>query len=1449
MSFSSSESNTMPTTNPSNRNLYNPSGRSFFPRLLMFFSIIFNLLDPMFGLARHPYVENIKLHDCGRMSHQCSHCYALHWIDERVGSTLSQPEFSLCCRHNKVILPLLSIPPPQLQDLLLSQSTHAKEFRKHIVQYNHALAFTSIGVKQDHSVDHGKGPPIFRIHGELKHWEGALLPHENSAPTYAQLYVFDPQIALNYRMARNTSLDRTIMSSLQSMLLEFNPYSRIYRHAFEVLKSLNVPEYSVKICVAPGQRNLHNNTPTADEVAVILPDSSTYEADTRDIILRLRSNSTDNNSSESTTENDNPSHLQRISEGHAAYAPLHYVLLFPRGEPGWHWNMSQSDGNRLTLRQFSAFRLHSRHHEFSTILLSGRLLQHYIVDMYAAIDQARLRWYRLNQDQLRLTHLQGMEDAVNRQDDHLDMAHIGRRVILPSSYSGGPRDHYQRFQDSMAIARFFKKIDIFLTLTANANWKEITRELLPGQTAADRPDLVARVFKIKKDALLKLITKNGIFGKCVAHIYVIEFQKRGLPHAHFLIFLDHDFRLSTPAAVDETVWARWPNPDTQPKLFEYVKKFMLHGPCGRQHPNSPCMENGKCRFGFPKPYQDRTTLSDDGYPNYYRPNDGRSYHINGFDYTNQWIATYNPFCLMTIGAHVNIECVWSFWTTKYLNKYIQKGPDSGTLQLIDENDEIQRYIEGRYFSAAEGAWRIYAFDMHGQTPSVTRLPVHLPDDPPVVFDPEEDYNTVVERAENTKTPLTAFFVANRDQGILGEKARKFTYQEFPLHFTFKKYPKKHWAERLQQPSIGRMVYVSPTAGERFYLRILLSVVRGPRSFADLLRFNGQRYNTFREACIARGLLEDDGEWNICLEQAVDLRTGQSLRHLFATILLFSNPISPARLWEKFKESICDDLPYRLRTMGFLSIAREEVYDYGLYLLNEILQESNRTLENCNMPRYIYDWGEMSTNKLISQQLAYNREEEQSMANDQINSLNNDQHDAFNNIWDSISTEKGGCYFIDGWGGTGKTYLYRTLCHAVRAQGWIILCVASTGLAALLLPGGQTAHSMFKIPIATLDEHSFCDIPKEGQRARLLRMTRAIIYDECLMNHKLCFEAVDRTLRDLRDTPEKPYGGITTIHGGDFQQILPVIVRGSREDIVNASIQRSYLWNEMAVIKLRQNMRLDATAEEQKFARWLIEIGHGSNTDENGLTKLPENIVNEDCEEFLTKMYGEAFDLPSMPHPDFFHQRAILAPRNTDVKETNATILKRMPGEELLFESADDINMNPNAAVNESPTVPLEYLRSLEPATLPPSDLRLKIGCPLILLRNLQPAQGLCNGTRMTLLRAQSRVLEVRIMGGDHDGKIALIPRILMLPSTEEGYTFQFKRRQFPVKLAFAMTINKAEGQSLQHVGIDLRVPVFSHGQLYVALSRATSSKRVQVLLPPNSNYETMNVVYPEVLLD
>jgi ATP-dependent DNA helicase PIF1 len=160
--------------------------------------------------------------------------------------------------------------------------------------------------------------------------------------------------------------------------------------------------------------------------------------------------------------------------------------------------------------------------------------------------------------------------------------------------------------------------------------------------------------------------------------------------------------------------------------------------------------------------------------------------------------------------------------------------------------------------------------------------------------------------------------------------------------------------------------------------------------------------------------------------------------------------------------------------------------------------------------------------------------------------------------------------------------------------------------------------------------------------------------------------------------------------------------------------------------------------------------------------------------------------------------------------------------------------------------PTEFLNSINASGLPMARLALKPGCPLMLLRNIDPTNGLCNGTRMILLEIRPMVLRCRILGGDYAGNEVFIPRITIDPS--DDLPVNLYRRQFPVRLAFVMTINKSQGQSIINVGIDLRSPVFSHGQLYVALSRCTSADRIKVVFPDDSDTtHTSNVVFTEVL--
>jgi len=279
------------------------------------------------------------------------------------------------------------------------------------------------------------------------------------------------------------------------------------------------------------------------------------------------------------------------------------------------------------------------------------------------------------------------------------------------------------------------------------------------------------------------------------------------------------------------------------------------------------------------------------------------------------------------------------------------------------------------------------------------------------------------------------------------------------------------------------------------------------------------------------------------------------------------------------------------------------------------------------------------------------------------------------------------------------------------------------------------------------------------------------------------------------------------------------------------------------------MRLDqANADTAEFAQWLLDVGHGRNMVDNCHIRFPATMRVPDEDTLIQSIYPGINSLPPPP-PEYFLNRMILAPRNLDVRDLNKKVLGCMSGEVRQYISADRTVNEPGADPADAEPLPVEFLRAIDASNLPPGELDLKLGCPIILLRNLAPTRGLCNGSRMIVTQMRDRVLEVRLIGGDHDGETTLIPRILMAPPVSAALAFDFRRLQFPVRLAFALSINKAQGQSARYVGAYLRAPVFSHGQLYVALSRATCSRNVKILLPPDAqDAVTPNVVYEEVII-
>jgi hypothetical protein len=562
--------------------------------------------------------------------------------------------------------------------------------------------------------------------------------------------------------------------------------------------------------------------------------------------------------------------------------------------------------------------------------------------------------------------------------------------------------------------------------------------------------------------------------------------------------------------------------------------------------------------------------------------------------------------------------------------------------------------------------------------------------------------------------------------------------------------------------------------------------------------NGRLCATFKEACFARGLLEDDREWNECLEQASLWATGVKLRSLFVTILRDCQPIFPVVLWEKFKDHLCDDLERALQRRNIPHPSADQILDYGLFFIDCLMQESGQRLSNIHgMPLSVMDWGSADENRLIAEQLQWDPVEQTMLAVEAFENMNAEQQAARNAILQAVEEKTGKVFFLHGPAGTGKTFTYRALCHVLRGQSKVVLCVASSGIAALLLPGGRTSHSRFKIPIELFEE-SVCSISKQGELADLLRKTELIIWDKLPMQHRHAPEAVSQTLCDVRND-NRPFGGIVVVFGGDFQQILPVVPKGSRPQIVGACYQSSPLWLQTTHLYLTQNMRLGQTAEDRHYAKWLQEMGHGQHTEQNGNIQLPAHVAvpENKVESLIDKIYPGFAENGALT-PEYLSEHTILSARNDDVDDVNSIMLACIPGEEIVYQSADsalDMGNTEDALISYT----TEYLNSITVSGLPLSKLTLKVGCPLMVIRNLDASNGVCNGTRAILRRVASRVLEVEIVGGEQHGERALIPRIDH--TAGDTLPFQLKRRQFPVQLAFAMTINESRASQSSMLGL------------------------------------------------
>ena len=653
--------------------------------------------------------------------------------------------------------------------------------------------------------------------------------------------------------------------------------------------------------------------------------------------------------------------------------------------------------------------------------------------------------------------------------------------------------------------------------------------------------------------------------------------------------------------------------------------------------------------------------------------------------------------------------------------------------------------------------------------------------------------------------------------------------------------------RKRGKAVCRYHVLLPSAGELYYFQMIVKHMPLRCAEAGLTDMTGEKHPTYQAAALAMGLYQKETEYEMAFAAIVNNFSTPILRSFLVQISI--EGAQGHAIMETHYRQLADDInddDHDLRTAKLLRKLHEEftyqgkhACDYGFPEAPVIDDPLNDIFNTTTQLRI---WNEMKIG------------------------LSAEQLEIVQFCLNAMESKAGETkfVFINAPAGYGKTHLARAIAACLRGHGHSICCTATTALAAVLHEGGRTAHSAYGIPV---DDSNHVECDERAQKSWKNRYDTGHLWDEAPSCDKKNIEAVEEMFRGLFDSTTR-FGGIPLfLLMGDFRQTAPIVPDTFEDRSIYASIKMSHLWSEVIEFTLTRNFR----QTDERYMQQLTYIGNGTCMQDPSTTQ-DEYLVERPGYSYITLPCAVTYQLRDAiehAYPDFYdtgalsefdqQHSAILCARNRHVDEINnamQSIISKCQDTPILTLYSRDTKYEALETETQS-HFSHKFLDTINDPGVPPHTLTLQEGDICFLTRNIGFKDGNTNNTKVqiTSINMKARVVTIRNLRTGKLHPISRISFILCVKSRKrKAINFQIHRRQFPLRLAYAMTINKSQGQTLQRVALDLREPCFAHGQLYVALGRVPDPSRILVLTTSHyqnttnpTKHHTINIVHKRLL--